>query len=599
MSFTPRRRRVASLATAATLALGLPALGGTVLAGPAQSAVPAADCTAPFPVDEVAVGDEVDGLTVVSGTTPTGFTGDVLGVLADGIAPGVDMIMVDLDMPEFTNTGGVWQGMSGSPVYAADGRLIGAVAYGLSYGPSPIAGVTPFAEMDDYLAAAPVPRTVPLSGADARTVAARAGITTAQAEQGLRELPMPMGVTGITARRLAQLQNHGPDFVEKSSYVLGRATAAAAGAETVVAGGNIAASVSYGDITMAGVGTATSVCDGRVVGFGHPLAYLGSTTLGLHPADAVYIQPDSLGSPFKVANIAPPVGTITDDRLTGITGGFGTLPEAATITSDVTYDGRARTGTSDVLVQDFAGEVTFYQMIANQDRVLDGPATGSELLTWTITGTDQGEPFSLSYTDRWSGRYLLEEPSFSVAGVVEILNSLEGVTIGSVTAAADVDDDLTTHTVVGMEQLRGGSWARITKKAPAVGRQGRTVRLRVVLGGSAGRQYVTLDPITIRRRAQGALALVVQGGNDLYYESASDSVDALRTSLAAQQRHDQVRVQLGTPNRVQEGYGSEDEFFFRGQSRRPRKPYSFVQTVTPAPVAHVVEGSRRLTLVVR
>jgi hypothetical protein len=36
--------------------------------------------------------------------------------------------------------------MSGSPVYAADGRLIGAVAYGLA-GASTIAGITPAADM--------------------------------------------------------------------------------------------------------------------------------------------------------------------------------------------------------------------------------------------------------------------------------------------------------------------------------------------------------------------------------------------------------------------------------------------------------------------
>ena len=41
-------------------------------------------------------------------------------------------------------------GATGTIVFE-DGRLIGAVAYGLSWGPSPIAGITPFEEMDDYL----------------------------------------------------------------------------------------------------------------------------------------------------------------------------------------------------------------------------------------------------------------------------------------------------------------------------------------------------------------------------------------------------------------------------------------------------------------
>ncbi len=66
------------------------------------------------------------------------------------------MIMVELESPALERAGGIWQGMSGSPVYV-DGQLLGAVAYGLSWGPSPIAGVTPFSEMDDYLAARRAP----------------------------------------------------------------------------------------------------------------------------------------------------------------------------------------------------------------------------------------------------------------------------------------------------------------------------------------------------------------------------------------------------------------------------------------------------------
>ena len=78
--------------------------------------------------------------------------------------------------------------------------------------------------------------------------------------------------------------------------------------------------MSYGDINQAGVGTATSVCDGGVVGFGHPMTFFGKTTLSLHPADALYIQEDSVSAPYKVANLGDPAGTIAEDHLTGITG---------------------------------------------------------------------------------------------------------------------------------------------------------------------------------------------------------------------------------------------------------------------------------------
>lgn len=142
-----RGRALASLITVAGLGIGAAA----AVAGPAQSADPTGDCAVAFPEADLAAGQDVTGLTVTHGTTPEGFTGEVLGVLDDGIAPDIDMIMVRLDSPEIERVG-IWQGMSGSPVYAEDGRLIGAVSYGLAMGPSPVAGVTPFEKMDDYLA---------------------------------------------------------------------------------------------------------------------------------------------------------------------------------------------------------------------------------------------------------------------------------------------------------------------------------------------------------------------------------------------------------------------------------------------------------------
>jgi hypothetical protein len=57
-----------------------------------------------------------------------------------------------------------------------------------------------------------------------------------------------------------------------------------------VAGGNLALSAAYGEVTIAAVGTATSVCDDRVVGFGHPATFQGKLAAGLHPAEALYVQ---------------------------------------------------------------------------------------------------------------------------------------------------------------------------------------------------------------------------------------------------------------------------------------------------------------------
>lgn len=604
MTPVPRRRRLLSLATAATLTLGA-AAGASLVAGPAQSAdpaAPAADCATPFPVSELQEGAAVTGRTVTRGTTPTGFTGEVLGVLEDGIAPGVDMVMVDLDSEELDRVGGIWQGMSGSPVYAEDGRLIGAVAYGLSEGPSPIAGVTPFEQMDDYLGTTAPPRSVRLGDKDARTVAARTGMSRAEAARGFSELATPIGVSGLSPRRLAQLKAKGVRFVDKSAYVLGRAGGNAPGAETVVAGGNVAASAAYGDITLAGVGTATSVCGDRVVGFGHPMAYFGATTEGLHPASAIYVQPDSAGAPFKVANVAPPVGTVTDDRTTGITGTFGPLPASTLLESTATFGSRTKSLTTAVSVPEVTGAATFYQLISAQDAAVDGPAKGSELLSWEVTGTDGGTPFTLTYTDRFTSTDLTDEPPYSVATLMEELTALEGVTVTGVRTTADLTSDLRRHKLVRLEQRRGGTrgtWVTVDEDNPAVARAGKPAVFRVVLGGSAGTVTRQLAPIVMPRGARSQLALMTiaaGGGGDDFYDGPYDgedteqSVATIRAALAAQPRQDQVEVQLGSFDRLgfdDEDLGEGDGWFIAGRERAGR-PVSFLRTQRTTPAGHVV-----------
>ena len=76
---------------AAVTATALVAMTGAVLGGtPTGSAASALSCDTPFPVADLVAHQPVTGLTVSSGTVPDGFTGEVLGVLKDGITPGVE-----------------------------------------------------------------------------------------------------------------------------------------------------------------------------------------------------------------------------------------------------------------------------------------------------------------------------------------------------------------------------------------------------------------------------------------------------------------------------------------------------------------------------
>ena len=82
------------------------------------------------------------------GTKLEEFSAEVLGVMRD-VSPGRDMILCRLSGCNLEHAG-IIQGMSGSPIYI-DGKLLGAVAFAWEFAKDPIAGVTPFSQMVQYV----------------------------------------------------------------------------------------------------------------------------------------------------------------------------------------------------------------------------------------------------------------------------------------------------------------------------------------------------------------------------------------------------------------------------------------------------------------
>lgn len=536
------------------LALGLASLAPLVGDNPAHAA-PTPDCATAFPAADLVDGQTVHGLTVSDGTTPDPFTGEVLGVLQDGIAPGLDMIMMRLDSPALQQAGGIWQGMSGSPVYDdTTGDLIGAVAYGLAWGTTPVAGVTPFEEMDDYLTVPPVARKVEVTRAEARVIASGSDVTVEQAADGFRALPVPTGISGVSVARLDGAKKR--PYITRNAVSVGRADASLAGADDLIAGGNLAAAISTGDITSAGVGTVTSVCNGRIVGFGHPMQFLGTSSYGLAAADAIYIQEDPLGVPFKLANIGDLAGTITDDHLTGIAGTLGASPTAVPFTSDVTFGARHRVGETDVLVPDSLPGIVFSGTLGNHDRVFDQIGDGSETQSWLVQGTDPtGAPFTLDYADRLQSSYDISyAASYPLADVLYALSQFPGAEITSVTSTSDVSEDSSTYSVRKVEQKVGTQWVNVTRRAAKV-RAGTTLRLRVTLLSSSDTTTTVPVRFLVPRRlrdTRGGISIV--GGNENYLFEQLWEADTFGDALALVEgspRNDQVvsDVRIGRGDR--------------------------------------------------
>lgn len=557
-----RRRRAGLLAAGVALfASGLTASGlpsGVASGAPAQSAEPA-PCPDAFPVEELEPGLEATGLTVERGTTPDEFTATVVGVLEDGIASGVDMIIVEADSPAIQRAGGIWGGMSGSPVYAADGRLIGAVSYTLGAGETPIAGVTPAAAMLALLdrpgAAPPAAEAVELPAPLRERVVATGEASAAEAASGLRQIPVPVGVSGVHPARLDEtLDRLGQRIPGAHVHATGAVPTGQPGSgagSTIVPGGNFATAVSYGDVSVAGVGTTTAVCPGRggrrVLAFGHPMLQLGATTESLHPATAVHVQDDLFG-PFKVANVGGVIGTVDQDRLVGLRGVLGPRPPATDVTSTFSSEdeGTSLSGTTRVNVEQFLTDpvfpIVFQHVLSALDRTADRIGPGSTELRWVVTGTrPSGESFTVDvtnlYADQADVSYVTPADLHSQLDTLR-RNRFEDVTITDVELTGSISSEVRQYTVEEvLVRQPDGSYAPVPADGtPIPVTPGGTLDLRVVLTPYQGNGEVTEVDLSLEVPADAPAGFGearVVGGPDLAAPpgSAARSFDQLVDEL--------------------------------------------------------------------
>jgi len=532
----------ARLAVSAAVTAGLCLTGTAALTTPSQAAPGV--CDTAYPVANLTPDQLVHGLTVTSGTAPTTFDGTIIGVLKDGIEPGVDMVMAKLSSPVISEAG-IWAGMSGSPVYAENGDLIGAVAYTLSFGQTSIAGITPWEDMQTW-AGQPAPLRVKVPASAARQIAAKTSVTQTQATQGFHELKAPTLVSGLSQRVLDRAT--GRPYLTKGATAAGQA-AVSPTVSDIVAGGNLVATASTGDIVQGGLGTVTSVCNDRVVGFGHPMNFVGKTTFGLAGADTLFIQPDAVFGSFKVANIGNVLGTIDQDRATGISGLLNALPPEINITSTVDYTPakgapRARTGSSKVQAPEASADTAFLELLANHQTVLDAFQPGTESQSWTITGHTAAGLFTLDGSNLYTDRFDIAFGSaFDLPDLLWLLHKIHGVKVDSVDVRSDVNDSTRLLRIKGMQQRRGGTWVAVDKGHPALGKAGHAVKLRLVFQNSRTGHPFSFD--LPKRSAGMAAQIFTAGGQSFQFERhRPTTLDGVQKLVKTMSHNDQAQVAL-------------------------------------------------------
>ncbi len=300
---------------------------------------PAAAATPTLDVSEIHPGQKGYGLSDFGGGRGVRrFDVEILGVLKD-YAPKQDLILARLSGDHLEDTG-IIAGMSGSPVYIDD-RLIGAVAFGWPFSREPITGITPIASMLDIRHVPPGP-PVPIAGGAAsgsRMAASQfvecfgardfvpaferlfgRGGSRPDAMSGWTPLPLPVSLpAGLAGDALLA------GFLPRDRFLPVPAAAGAgggSGAGTLAPGSSISTILVSGDMTVAASGTVTWVDGENVLAFGHPFLSMGPVEMPMASSDVISVLP-SLYRSFKFASTGKVLGSITQDRSTGILGSFG------------------------------------------------------------------------------------------------------------------------------------------------------------------------------------------------------------------------------------------------------------------------------------
>jgi len=532
-------------ALAALAVLGLVAGPRGTGAAAAPPAVPPA-CPAAVPVSDIKPGLVGTGWTVSQGTAPQPFTVTVLGVLPGAIAPGVDMVVFQGDSPALTAAGGIWAGMSGSPVYTKDGRLIGSVSYGLTAAPSPIGGITPAASMLTLLGnpsatGTKAAATVPLP----RGLAGHAAAPNA----GLAPLTVPLAVSGLSASRLgtvnARLQQSGSPL---RAYAGSAAPGSAAPAGGIFPGSNFAAAVSYGDLTEAAIGTTTAVCGSTALAFGHPMTFGGAVNLSAHTANAVAVVKDATFGSFKLATVGPIAGTVDQDRTVGLRAKLGAGPKGTVPVRSTVHSGtRARTATTWVTMDRFLADVATNHLLGNLDRVFDQVGTGQATVSWTIRGTQAGGPdWQLTHSDRYASQFDAAYESITeLYGQIQSIvgNPYATVKITDVSVTATITPDYGQYTVESVQAKENGAWVNLTDTVRVT--PGATLDLRVRLAAYRAPDRLVDVALKVPAGAVDSGSLSVVGGlNESAASPAQRTFAALLASLRDAPRNDTVTVSL-------------------------------------------------------
>ena len=511
-----------------------------VVSGVSAAQKPAVDATAKdprlFALEDLRPGMKGTARTVFAGTEPQEFGVEILGVLPGYPAPRQSAIIARLSGSNVEKTG-VFAGMSGSPVYI-DGKLVGAIAFSFPFSKEPIAGITPIQQMIDIFEKGSAqtrrpgePRAVSFSQLASNewkaTLPKQAvGSTSliAPVSEGSRLMPLmgqqitpiatPMVFAGISQESLAafapQLMANGILPVSGAGGSAGITPLATANEKTLTPGTSVSVQLVRGDYSIAASGTVTFRDGDRIYAFGHPFLSLGASDMPMSETAVVTVI-DNLNNSFKLSVPGSMMGSISQDRASGVFGELGQAPKMIPVKINLhTSRDRSETYTYEIANDSFLTplllNITVFNTIVSSERAL-GDSTITIKGAINVKGQ---EPVEVDR--RFSAG---NSPVLAAGSVAGPISSLLG------SGFDDVQIEGVTLDISSTDTKYAGTLERIALSKTEA-RRGENIEIQAYVRTESGKQFVQRIPVKIPDDATpGQLLVFVGDGGALQEGSAA------------------------------------------------------------------------------
>lgn len=459
--------------------------------------------------DQLQPGMQGIAKTVIQGTTIDTFDIEILGVVKEG-TDSDGRILAKASGPVIDKTGGVLQGMSGSPVYI-DGKLVGAVSGGWKDIDNRTCIITPITDMlklwdmpdikkDQKIKQVDLKAALKLENQKEETEKVKEKVPEKSKEQPLSTPLMAAGFGDAAMDMLTEKLKPFNMVPYAASGVSGDFAPV-----TIEPGSSIGAQLVRGDFSLAAIGTVTAVEDGKVLAFGHPFLRKGNVSYFMTDANIISTA-SGLNTGFKIGVPGHAVGVINQDRTAAIAGTLGRYPSVIPLQVNVTDKQLNTTKSYSMQIaydEQLAATLAATMVYNSIDQTIDRTGEGTAKVSFEIMSN--AIPSGLIKRDNM----FYNPQDVGKLGIAEVFQALDILCTNNLTET----DILSVKVNVDIDQKR--KTASIIEATPEKTnvKAGEKVNITVKLKPYRDNEVTVVVPYTVpKHQAPGVAMLEVRGG---------------------------------------------------------------------------------------